>query len=39
VSTGFDLPMVAPAATTTARDRDWHRAARMALILSWASLF
>jgi divalent metal cation (Fe/Co/Zn/Cd) transporter len=41
MSTGLDLPMVAPAAVSPAppeRDADWLRAARMALVLSWVSL-
>jgi divalent metal cation (Fe/Co/Zn/Cd) transporter len=42
MNAGFDLPMVPPAAAPSAapaRDADWLRAARMALLLSWASLF
>jgi divalent metal cation (Fe/Co/Zn/Cd) transporter len=40
VSTGFELPMAAAAAPAApVRDADWHRAARMAVLLSWASLF
>jgi divalent metal cation (Fe/Co/Zn/Cd) transporter len=35
MSAGFELPMAA----TPARDADWERAARMAVLLSWASLF
>jgi divalent metal cation (Fe/Co/Zn/Cd) transporter len=37
-----ELPMVAPAAppaVTPVRDAAWHRAARLAVALSWASLF
>jgi len=33
VSTGFELPLAAPL-----RDAGWHRAARMAVVLSWLSL-
>ena len=33
---GFELPM---AAAAPVRDADWQRAARMAVLLSWASLF
>src|SRR3954451_9981442 len=40
---GFELPMATMPAPATpaapARDADWHRAARMAVLLSWASLF
>jgi divalent metal cation (Fe/Co/Zn/Cd) transporter len=40
---GFELPIAAPAAPATpaapVRDADWQRAARMAVLLSWASLF
>jgi divalent metal cation (Fe/Co/Zn/Cd) transporter len=41
VSAGFELPMaLRPAApTASVRDADWHRAARMAVLLSWVSLF
>jgi divalent metal cation (Fe/Co/Zn/Cd) transporter len=44
VSVGFELPMAASPAASAApaapvRDADWHRAARMAVLLSWASLF
>jgi divalent metal cation (Fe/Co/Zn/Cd) transporter len=34
----FELPM-APAAVAPARDADWERAARLAVALSWVSLF
>jgi divalent metal cation (Fe/Co/Zn/Cd) transporter len=40
--TGFELPMATaplPARATRVRDADWHRAARLAVLLSWASLF
>lgn len=33
------LPVVHHAPTTTARDAEWHRAARTAVWLSWVSLF
>ena len=37
---GFELPIVARVHTTTpARDAGWQRAARMAVLLSWVSLF
>jgi divalent metal cation (Fe/Co/Zn/Cd) transporter len=36
MSAGFELPMVASAPV---RDAGWERAARMAVLLSWASLF
>jgi divalent metal cation (Fe/Co/Zn/Cd) transporter len=40
---GFELPMAAPTRPTTpaapVRDADWQRAARLAVLLSWASLF
>ncbi len=43
MSAGFELPMAsAPAAAAPAppvRDEGWHRAARMAVLLSWVSLF
>jgi divalent metal cation (Fe/Co/Zn/Cd) transporter len=44
MSAGFDLPLVtAPARAATprppVRDEGWHRAARMAVLLSWVSLF
>jgi divalent metal cation (Fe/Co/Zn/Cd) transporter len=38
-SPGFELPMAAPPAVETARDAAWERAARRAVLLSWASLF
>jgi divalent metal cation (Fe/Co/Zn/Cd) transporter len=42
VTTGFELPMAAPAATPSqpavVRDAGWHRAARLAVLLSWFSL-
>jgi divalent metal cation (Fe/Co/Zn/Cd) transporter len=34
MSAGFELPMV-----VAPRDAGWHRAARIAVVLSWASLF
>src|SRR3954469_22920295 len=37
MDSGFELPMAAPAAAI--RDAGWRRAARMAVLLSWASLF
>jgi divalent metal cation (Fe/Co/Zn/Cd) transporter len=38
--TGFELPMAtAPLRAAPVRDADWHRAARLAVLLSWASLF
>jgi divalent metal cation (Fe/Co/Zn/Cd) transporter len=41
-SPGLDLPMAAPSApvapVSPVRDAGWHRAARMAVLLSWASL-
>jgi len=41
--TGFELPMAAPSVaaqpSAPVRDADWERAARMAVALSWASLF
>jgi divalent metal cation (Fe/Co/Zn/Cd) transporter len=41
--TGFELPMAATSAVATppppVRDAAWERAARMAVVLSWASLF
>jgi divalent metal cation (Fe/Co/Zn/Cd) transporter len=40
VSAGFELPMAAHAhPAAPARDAGWERAARMAVLLSWASLF
>jgi len=40
VNAGFQLPMAAaPPAAAPVRDADWQRAARMAVVLSWASLF
>jgi hypothetical protein len=42
MSSGFELPMATsavPAALAPPRDADWHRAARLAVLLSWASLF
>lgn len=39
MSSAFELPMAAPAAPAApVRDADWQRAARMAVLLSWASL-
>ena len=39
MSTGFELPMAAPAAPAApVRDAGWHRAARVAVALSWLSL-
>jgi divalent metal cation (Fe/Co/Zn/Cd) transporter len=39
MSAGFELPLAPrPAPSTPVRDADWHRAARTAVLLSWASL-
>lgn len=42
-NTGFELPLAATTApvalSAPVRDADWQRAARMAVLLSWASLF
>jgi divalent metal cation (Fe/Co/Zn/Cd) transporter len=40
MSAGFGLPLAAPPTSAAAlRDADWLRAARRAVVLSWASLF
>jgi divalent metal cation (Fe/Co/Zn/Cd) transporter len=36
---GFELPTAPASATAPIRDAEWQRAARMAVLLSWASLF
>jgi predicted Co/Zn/Cd cation transporter (cation efflux family) len=36
---GLELPMAAATTAAPPRDADWQRAARMAVLLSWASLF
>ncbi len=38
MSGGVELPMIAPAQPEVRHDADWLRAARMAVLLSWASL-
>ena len=39
MSARFELPMTTAAPKPAVRDADWHRAARMAVVLSWLSLF
>jgi hypothetical protein len=39
MSAGFELQLAPrPAPSVPVRDADWHRAARTAVLLSWASL-
>ena len=39
VSAGFELPMATASPATAAPDAGWQRAARLAVLLSWLSLF
>jgi divalent metal cation (Fe/Co/Zn/Cd) transporter len=39
MSARFELPMTTAAPQPAVRDADWHRAARLAVVLSWLSLF
>jgi divalent metal cation (Fe/Co/Zn/Cd) transporter len=39
VSAGFELPMATGSVASEVRDAEWQRAARLAVVLSWVSLF